>query len=126
MGTGTQIGRVRGLGSAKAGTGHWWQQRVTALANLVLVVWLIASLVMLPGHDYHTMIDWLRQPLVTVPVVLMILSIFNHMKLGLQVVIEDYFHSEGSKIAALLALKAYAVAGAAVAVFCVLKIAFGA
>ncbi len=126
MGRATPIGRVRGLGSAKAGTGHWWQQRVTATGNLVLVLWFIASLVRLPALDYGTVTAWLRQPVAAVPMLLLIASVFWHFRLGLQVFIEDYLHEEGSKLLAILALNFYAVAGAAVAAFCVLKIALGA
>ena len=126
MGRATPIGRVRGLGSAKSGTGHWWQQRVTAVGNLILVVWFIVSLMRLPGLDYAAVVLWLRQPVAAVPMLLLIISVFWHFRLGLQVFIEDYLHAEGSKLFALLALNFYALAGAAVGVFCVLKIALGA
>ena len=126
MGRATPIGRVRGLGSAKSGALHWWQQRVTAAGNLLLVPWFIASLVRLPALDYATVTAWLRQPVAAVPLLLLIASVFWHFRLGLQVFIEDYLHEEGTKLLAILALNFYAVAGAAVAVFCVLKIALGA
>lgn len=126
MGTGTELGRVRGLGSAKHGVGHWWQQRVTAVANLALVLWFIASLVRLPSLDYTSIIVWLRQPVAAIPMLLLIVSVFYHFRLGLQVFIEDYVHEEGSKLLALLLLNFYALAGAAAAVFAVLKIALGA
>jgi len=126
MGRATALGRVRGLGSAKSGTGHWWQQRVTAASNLILVVWFIVSLVRLPSLDHAAVVIWLRQPVAAVPMLLLILSVFWHFRLGLQVFIEDYLHEEGSKLLALLALNFYALAGAAVGVFCVLKIALGA
>ena len=126
MGTGTELGRVRGLGSAKHGVGHWWQQRVTAIANLALVLWFIASLVRLPSLDYTSIIVWLRQPVAAIPMLLLIVSVFYHFRLGLQVFIEDYVHEEGSKLLALLLLNFYALAGAAAAVFAVLKIALGA
>jgi len=121
---GTEIGRVRGLGAAKAGVHHWWQQRVTAVANLALVVWFIASLARLPNYDYGTVTEWLRQPIVAVPMLLFIVSVFWHLRLGLQVLIEDYV-SGGARVAALVALNFFAIAGAAVGVLCVLKIALG-
>ena len=126
MGTGTELGRVRGLGSAKHGVGHWWQQRVTAVANLALILWFVASLVRLPSLDYTSIIVWLRQPVAAIPMLLLIVSVFYHFRLGLQVFIEDYVHEEGSKLLALLLLNFYALGGAAAAVFAVLKIALGA
>ena len=126
MGHGTALGRVRGLGAAKTGTGHWWQQRVTAAGNLILVIWFIVSLVRLPSLDYGSVVLWLRQPVAAVPMLLLVVSVFWHFRLGLQVFIEDYLHAEGSKLLAILALNFYTLAGGTVAVFCVLKIALGA
>ncbi len=126
MGTGTELGRVRGLGAAKSGVGHWWHQRVTAIGNLVLMLWFVFSLVRLPVLDYPTVVLWLRQPVAAIPMLLLIVSVFYHFRLGVQVFIEDYLHEEGGKLAALLALNFYALGGAAAAVFCVFKIALGA
>jgi len=123
MGTGTGIGRVRGLGSAKAGTHHWWHQRLTAGSNLLLVVWVIVSLFRLPLYDYRALILWMSSPWVSVGLVLATISVFYHLRLGLQVVIEDYQH-DFSRIVALVLLNFYAVAGAALAIFAILKIAF--
>ncbi|MET0363648.1 MAG: succinate dehydrogenase, hydrophobic membrane anchor protein [Sphingobium sp.] len=121
---GTRVGRVRGLGSAKSGSHHWIIQRITAVGNLVLVLWLIASLLFLPGLDYGAVTGWLAQPLVAVPAILMVVSIFWHLKLGLQVVIEDYVHGEAGKLSLLLLLNFYAIAGAALGIFSIAKIAF--
>ncbi len=126
MGSGTEIGRVRGLGAAKSGVQHWWQQRVTAIGNLILVLWFIGSLLRLPSLDYVAVVLWLRQPVAAVPMLLLIVSVFWHFRLGLQVIIEDYVHAEGTKLLALLVLNFYALAGAAAAVFAVFKIALGA
>ncbi len=126
MGRGTEIGRVRGLGAAKSGAHHWWMQRVTAISNLALMIWFIVSLVRLPDLGHQTVADWMGQPLVAVPLILFTVSVFWHLRLGLQVVIEDYFHTEGNKVAALLALNAFAVVGGLVGVFSILKIALGA
>ena len=125
MGTGTELGRVRGLGSAKTGVHHWLVQRVTAFANLGLVGWLVFSLLRLPVFDYTALINWLSSPLVAVPMMLMIVSVFWHLRLGLQVLIEDYLHNEATKIFALMLLNFYAIAGAAFGLFSVAKIAFG-
>lgn len=125
MGTGTGIGRVRGLGSAKSGAHHWWQQRVTAAGNVLLVPWLLVSLLRLPSFDHEVVVEWLASPLAAVPMILLIISVFYHLRIGLQVVIEDYVHDEAYKVASLLALNLYTIAGGAFALFSVLKIAFG-
>lgn len=124
MGSGTGIGRVRGLGSARSGTHHWIVQRFTAIGNLVLVLWLVGSLVMLPAHDYAAITGWLAQPIVAVPMMLMIVSVFKHLRLGLQVLIEDYVHDDGLKFAAVTLLNFYVIGAAALGLFSVAKIAF--
>lgn len=124
MGNGTGIGRVRGLGSAKSGTHHWINQRVTAVGNLLLVLWLIFSLLQLPSLDYLAVTAWLAKSWVAVPMMLMLISIFYHLRLGLQVVVEDYVHEDGTKFATLLLLNFYAIGGAALGIFAIAKIAF--
>jgi len=124
MGSGTGIGRVRGLGSAKSGTHHWLLQRVTALGNIVLVTWMVVNLFTLPGLDYFSVRAWLAAPLVAVPMMLMLVSAFWHLRLGLQVLVEDYVHEDGLKFAVLLLLNFYAIGGAALGIFAVAKIAF--
>jgi len=124
MGNGTSIGRVRGLGSAKSGVHHWVLQRFTAVGNMLLVLWLIFSILQMPGLDYDSVVGWIRQPLVAVPMALMLVSIFWHLKLGLQVLIEDYVHNDGLKFAAIMVLNFYAIGGAALGIFAIAKIAF--
>jgi succinate dehydrogenase / fumarate reductase membrane anchor subunit len=124
MGTGTGIGRVRGLGSAKAGAHHWWLQRVTAAGNVLLLIWFVVSLFRLPAFDHKTVVTWLGSPFVAVPMILLVANVFWHFRLGLQVVLEDYQHGE-SKIIGLILINFYAVGGAALAIFSILKIAFG-
>lgn len=124
MGTGTGIGRVRGLGSAKSGAHHWWLQRVTAAANVLLLLWFVVSLLRLPALDYVTVIKWIQSPLVAVPLILLTVNVFWHLRLGMQVFLEDYLHEGGTRVAALIALNFYTVGGAALAIFAVLKIAF--
>ncbi|HYZ49183.1 MAG TPA: succinate dehydrogenase, hydrophobic membrane anchor protein [Sphingomonas sp.] len=123
MGTGTEIGRVRGLGSAKAGAHHWWVQRLTAGSNFLLMSWFLLSLARLPAYDYATVTTWLASPFAALPMALLVASVFWHFRLGLQVVIEDYQHGE-SRVVALVLLNFYTVAMAAVAIFSILKIAF--
>lgn len=124
MGNGTELGRVRGLGSAKHGSHHWIHQRTTAVGNLLLTVWLGASLFLLPNFEQETLANWLAQPLVAVPMILMLISIFWHLRLGLQVFIEDYVHEPAPKVAAMIALNFYAVAGCVFGIFTVAKLAF--
>jgi len=121
MGNGTSIGRVRGLGSAHEGTHHWWQQRLTAGANLLLMLWLIVSLVLLPSLDYTTVQAWLSSPLAAVPLILLVISVFYHLKMGLQVVIEDY-ERDARRIVFMTLLNFFAIAAAVFAIFSILKI----
>src|SRR5690349_1182052 len=111
MGTGTGIGRVRGLGSAKSGTHHWWMHRVTAAGNLLLMTWFVVSLFRLPSLDHKTVVQWIDSPYVAVPLILLIANVFWHFRLGLQVVLEDYEHG-ASKIAGLILINFYAIGGA--------------
>lgn len=122
----TSIKRVRGLGSARAGVHHWWLQRVTAASNLLLAAWFVGSLLLLPDLSFETVTGWLGQPLVAVPLLLLVFSTFWHARLGAQVMIEDYVASEGQKLFALIALNLFVVATGAVAAFSILSIAFGA
>ncbi|WP_165324508.1 succinate dehydrogenase, hydrophobic membrane anchor protein [Rhizorhabdus phycosphaerae] len=124
MGSGTGIGRVRGLGSAKHGSMHWWRQRVTAVSNLLLATWFVVSMFRLPSLSHEAVVQWIGSPLVAVPLVLLTISVFYHLRLGLQVVVEDYVHEEAGKVFFVLLLNFYAVGGAALAIFSILKIAF--
>ena len=125
MRKGTELGRVRGLGAAKTGTGHWWMQRVTAAGNIAVMTWFIVSLLRLPSLDYLTVTTWLHRPVVAVPMLLFIASVFYHFRLGVQVMLEDYLHGEGTKVIAITLLNFYAAGTATAAGFAVLKLAFG-
>ena len=120
----TYIGRVRGLGSAKHGGEHWLKQRLTAIGNILLTTWLVVSLLLMPNFDQGTLAQWLAQPTVAVPMILMIGNIFSHARLGLQVLIEDYVHDEGLKFGAMALLNFYVVASAVFGIFVVAKLAF--
>ena len=123
MGDGTSIGRVRGLGSAHHGAHHWLVARTTAIGNLVLMTWLITSFLLLSDYSYETVSGWLSQPIAAVPMILLIISVFYHARLGVQVVIEDYIHEPGSKFALLSALNLAAFGGGAFAIFSVASLA---
>ena len=123
MGNGTSIGRVRGLGSAHEGAKHWWHQRLTAGSNLLLVTWLVVSLLRLPLWNYHALVLWLSSPWASVPLILAIISVFYHLRLGLQVVIEDYQH-DFTRVIPIVLLNFYAIGGAALAIYAILKVAF--
>ena len=116
--------RVRDSGSAREGAEHWWHERLSSVATLLLFVWLIVSLLRLPSLDHRGVTEWLRDPLAAVPMILLILATFWHLKMGLQVIVEDYVHDEGNKFLSLLLLNFAAVGAAAFAIFAVLKIAF--
>jgi succinate dehydrogenase / fumarate reductase, membrane anchor subunit len=120
------LGRVRGLGSAKAGAHHWWLQRLTSVALVPLGVWFLVSLLTLPALSYATVIAWLHELWTAVFLLLTILVAAWHSRLGVQVVVEDYVHDSGLRTLAL-ALSDFAhVLIVASAGFAVLRVAFGA
>lgn len=120
----TPLGRVRGLGSAKDGTGHWWMQRLTALALVPITVWFVVSVIGMAGASYAEFSAWLANPLVAGLFLILIAATFYHAVLGLQVVVEDYLHNEGMKIATLLVIKAAAVLLGLTAALSVLRLLF--
>ena len=121
----TPLGRVRGLGSAKSGTGHFWLQRVTAVSNLILTVIFVFVVIALAGRPYPAAIAVLSHPLVAILMLLFILSACIHMRIGMQVIIEDYVHEEGPKVLAVMANTFFAIAVGAASVYAVLKLSFG-
>ncbi len=120
------LGRAIGLGSAKEGVEHWWAQRVSAVALLVLGLWFVASLVALAGADRATVAAWLHGPLAAILTILTLAAVFYHSALGLQVVIEDYVHGEGLRIGSLVLVRLSCLALGVAGIFAVLRIAFGA
>ncbi len=118
------LGRVRGLGSAKDGTGHWWAQRLTALALIPLTVWFVGAVISLIGAEQAAVAAWIGSPVVAGLLILLIVVTFYHTALGLQVVIEDYVHTEGAKIALLLFVKALTIVLSLSAVLSVLTLLF--
>ena len=125
MGMETPIARVRGLGSAKSGAHHWWLERLTSVSTLLLFIWFLVAIFRLPNLDHATVVEWIASPIAAVPMLLLIVSTFWHLKLGLQVVIEDYVHEDGLKLFSITLLNFFVIALGALAFFSVLKIAFG-
>jgi succinate dehydrogenase membrane anchor subunit len=121
----TPLARARGLGSAKDGVGHWWAQRLTAIALIPLVVWFAISLVMLSGADYTVVRAWIGSPLVMMLLVLTIAVGLHHAQLGMQVVIEDYVGGDGWKLALIVIVKFIAVLFGLGAIVAILRIGFG-
>ena len=121
----TPLSRVKGLGSAGEGTGHFWHQRLTALLLIPLVLWIGFCIAALPA-DYATLAGWVRQPSVTVALVLLIIAVFYHAQLGLQIVIEDYVASHARRTLILLISNLLCLLVGTVGVISVLKISFGA
>ena len=122
----TPLGKVRGLGSAREGGEHWLTERVTSIALLLLGTWLLASLLLLPGLDRTTIIEWLRAPSGAVPMALLIIIGFKHALDGMKVVVDDYVHEPGSNFVINTLLLFLAVAGAAIALYALAALAFGA
>jgi len=119
------LNRARGLGSAKSGVHHFWVQRLTALALIPLVIWFAISLVTMSGADYGMVRTWIGSPVAMVLLILTIVIGLHHGQLGLQVVIEDYVHNDGAKLALIVAVKFIAVLFGLAAVVAIMRIGFG-
>jgi succinate dehydrogenase / fumarate reductase, membrane anchor subunit len=122
----TPLSRVRGLGSAKSGTGHFFQQRVTALANLPLSLFLIYLGCVLFPLDYAARKAFIALPFVSIGLICALISFTYHMRLGMQIIVEDYVHGELAKVLCVIANTLFTLLLALAGIFSVLKIAFGA
>jgi succinate dehydrogenase / fumarate reductase, membrane anchor subunit len=122
----TPIGRVLGLGAAKEGAAHWWAQRVSSVALALLGLWLVGALVALGDYSHASVISFVARPLNAVLLALLVGTAVYHSQLGVQVVVEDYVSHGGTKIVTMLLLNFLHVALAALGIFAILRIAFGA
>jgi succinate dehydrogenase / fumarate reductase membrane anchor subunit len=120
----TPLARVRGLGSAKSGTEHFWRQRLTAVANVPLTIGFVFIVVGLLGRNHAAVVQILGSPLVAVIMLLFIVSITTHMRIGMQVIIEDYVHDEGHKFFLLMANTFFAFAVGLASAFAILMLSF--
>lgn len=125
MGLRTPLGRALGLGPAKEGVSHWWWQRVTSVVLIPLSLWFVFSLASLIGSDHQAVVEWMRSPIVSTLLIMFVVSVFYHVQLGIQVIIEDYIHTEWRKMASLLALSFVTAFLSLVSVVLVLRVALG-
>lgn len=121
----TPLGRVRGLGAARSGTEHFWRQRLTAVANVPLTIGFVLIVVGLLGRNHAAVVQILGSPLVAVVMLLFILSVTTHMRIGMQVIIEDYVHNEKVKLASVMANNFFCVAVALASIYAILKLSSG-
>ena len=122
----TPLGRVRALGSAQHGGGHWLRERLTSAGMLLLGTWFIASLVMLPALDHRTVSEWLRSTAGAVPMALFVVTAFFHAIDGLKVVVDDYVHDAGNNFFLNGLILFAGIGGMALALFSLARISFGA
>ena len=120
------VGRAVGLGSAKEGVDHWWAQRITAIALIPLSLWFVSAIIGLVGGDLERMQNWVSLPLSAILLILLLVATFYHVSLGLQVVIEDYVHTELAKLGLVVVLRLLCFGFAVAGIFAVVSIALGA
>jgi succinate dehydrogenase / fumarate reductase membrane anchor subunit len=125
MSTRTPLSRARGLGSARSGVHHFWSQRITAVALVPLVIWLVGSLAYHAGSDYESARAFFAQPVAGALLLLLIGTGAYHMKLGMQVIVEDYIHKEGTKLVLLMLNSFFCVAIALIGGLAIIKLSFG-
>ena len=121
----TPLSRVKGLGASGHGAGHWWVHRLTAVSNVPLIVAFVVIVAAMAGRPYAQAVGVVSHPLVAILLILCVLSVTNHMRMGMQIVIEDYVHDRGWKLLAMAANNFYAIITAVACLWAILKISFG-
>ena len=121
----SRLNKARGLDSAKDGTGHWWVQRITAVVLIPLGLWFAISLLRLPNGDYSAVRSWLAEPLNSILMILLIVSVLHHSQLGIQVVVEDYVHNEQVKVLVLALSNVWHIALAVAATYSLILVLLG-
>jgi succinate dehydrogenase / fumarate reductase membrane anchor subunit len=121
----TPLSRAKGLGAAHHGVEHWWMHRLTAMSNIPLIVAFVIIIATLAGRQYADVIRIVSNPLVALLLLLCVISVTNHMRLGVQIIIDDYVHDRGWKIVSVIANNFFAAVIAAACLFSILKISFG-
>ena len=121
----TPLARAKGLGAAGHGAEHWWLHRMTAVSNIPLIVAFVIIVASLAGTNYQGAVSIVSHPLVAIILILAVISVTNHMRLGMQIIIEDYVHDKGWKIAALIANNFYAVVIAVACLYGIVKVGLG-
>jgi len=119
------LGRAKHLGAARSGVQGWWMQRVSAVALVLLMLWLVMTATFFLSTDHGQVTDWLSRPYNAVGIILFVVSMFYHAWLGVREVVEDYVHHKVAKVLSLIVLQLACFASGAAGVFAVLKIAFG-
>jgi succinate dehydrogenase / fumarate reductase membrane anchor subunit len=121
----TDLARVRGLGSAKDGTHHFWHQRLTAIALIPLSIWFVTALLCMFSANHADVVEWIAAPHVTTLMVALVAALYYHIKLGMQTVIEDYIHTEWLKFTCVIALNLGVLLCGLISIVAILKISFG-
>jgi succinate dehydrogenase / fumarate reductase membrane anchor subunit len=121
----TPLARVKGLGASGHGATHWWVHRLTAVSNVPLIIAFVIILAAMPGRSYAQAVATISHPLVAILLILCVLSVTNHMRMGMQIIIEDYVHDRGWKLLSMAANNFYAVVVAVACLWAILKISFG-
>ncbi len=121
----TPLARVKGLGASGHGVEHWWLHRMTAVSNIPLIISFVIIVASLAGSTYEEALAVVSHPLVAIVLILAVLSVTNHMRIGMQLPIEDYVHQKGYKLALLIANNFYAVVIAVACLYAIVKVSLG-
>jgi succinate dehydrogenase / fumarate reductase, membrane anchor subunit len=121
----TPLARVKGLGASGHGVEHWWIHRMTAVSNIPLIIAFVIIVAALAGSSYQDAVAIISHPLTAIILILAVISVTNHMRMGMQIIIEDYVHTKGYKIAAVIANNFYAVIIAVACLYAILKVSLG-